>query len=44
MRFDQIRIRLEELPDKSLEGNEIDVRVWIKKLKVNLDATLPNKF
>ena len=41
---DQIRIRLEELSDKSFEGNEIDVRVGIKKLKVNLDATLLNEF
>lgn len=44
MRSDNIRICLEELSDKTLEGEEIYVRVGVKKLKVNLDATLLNKF
>lgn len=40
MRPKDIRIRLEELSDKTLEGDEIYVRVGVKKLKVDLDATL----
>lgn len=43
MRSENIRIRLEELSDEALEGDEVYVWVWIKKLKVDLDATLLNR-
>lgn len=44
MRSKDIRIRLKELSDKTLEGNEIYVWVGIKKLEVDLDATLLYNF
>lgn len=44
MRSKDIRIRLEELSNKTLEGDEIYVRDGIKKLKVDLDATLLYNF
>lgn len=44
MRFENIGIRLEELSNETLEGDEVDVRVWIEKLEVNLNATLLIKF
>ena len=44
MRSENIGIRLEELSDETLEGDEVDIRVWIKKLKVDLNATLLCKF
>ena len=37
---ENIGIRLEELSDKTLEGDEVDVWVGIKELKVDLYATL----
>jgi len=40
MRSENIGIRLEELSNETFEGNEVDLRVWIKEFKVELDATL----
>ncbi len=44
MRSKNFRIRLEELSDETLESDEVYVWVGIKKLEVDLDATLLNKF
>jgi hypothetical protein len=44
MRSENIRIRLEELCYKALEGDEIYVWVGIKKFEVDLDATLLTDF
>jgi len=35
---------LKELSDKPLESDEVDVGVWVKKLKVDLDTALLNEF
>lgn len=40
MRSKNIRIRLEELSNEALEGDEVYVWVGVKKLEVDLDATL----
>ena len=43
MRFQKVRVCLEELGDQSLEGNEVYLRVWVEKLKLDLDTALLNQ-
>ena len=43
MRFQNVRVCLEELGDQSLEGNEVYLRVWVEKLKLDLDTALLNQ-
>jgi len=43
MGFQKIRVCVEELGDQPLEGDEVYVRVWVEKLKVDLDTALLNK-
>ena len=40
MGAENIGIGLEELPNETLEGDKVYVRVGVEKLEVNLDATL----
>jgi hypothetical protein len=34
---------LKELTEKALEGMVVDLRVWIKELKVDVDEVLPGR-
>ena len=43
MRFQKVRVCLEELNNKSLECNEVHLGVWVEKVKVNLNLALLNK-
>jgi len=43
MRFQKIRVCLKELDNKSLERNEVNLRVWVEEVKVDLNSALPNK-
>lgn len=37
---EDLRVRLEELGDEALEREEVDVRVWVEELEVDVDEAL----
>lgn len=44
MRFQQIRVCMKELDNKSLERNEVHLGVWVEEVEVDLNPALLNKF
>lgn len=44
MRFQKIRVCLKELDNKSFERNKVHLRVWVEKVKVDLNSAQLNKF